>query len=176
MRVLRAFMSGAYKLIAITSLAVTSLFFIGCNPKGAIISIAITPEKPSIDVEAAQQFVATASYSNSSNEDVSKQVTWTSANTNIATISASGLATAVNSGSANISGILNGASGNTELTVNSSYKATDTYQGFGDQVFIHTDFAGAGKIEYKLSLGIKLLFKGNERQYFIFRPFQVQNV
>ena len=154
MGVLRAFMSRSYKLIAITSLVATSLIFIGCDPKGAIISIAITPEKPSIDVDTTQQFIAIANYSNANDADISKQVTWTSANTSIATISTDGITTAISSGSVTISASLNGVSGNTKLTVNSSYKATDTYQGSGDQVFIHTDFAGAGEIDYKLSLGI----------------------
>ena len=146
-------MSRAYRLIVITCLVITSLLFIGCNPKGAIISIVITPEKPSIDVEATQQFIATASYSNSNNEDISKQVTWASANTSIATIDTEGVATAISGGVTDISASLDGVNSATKLSICDPYQSIDSYNGSGDQIFIHSDFGGKCRVNYKLSLG-----------------------
>jgi 6-phosphogluconolactonase (cycloisomerase 2 family) len=84
-------------------------------------SIAVTPPLPSIVVGATQQFAATGTYKNAdgstSTKDISGQVTWASATTTAATISASGLATAVAAGTSVISATLNGVMGQTTLTV-----------------------------------------------------------
>jgi len=84
-------------------------------------SIAVTPALPSISVGLTQQFVATGTYKNpdgsTSTKDISGQVTWNSGTTTVATISTSGLATAVAAGTSVISATLNGISGQTTLTV-----------------------------------------------------------
>jgi uncharacterized protein YjdB len=80
-------------------------------------SIAVTPANPTLNAGATQQFTATATYSDGSTKDVTSTVTWTSSAAAVATISPSGLATAVAQGSATITAALNGSSGSTTLTV-----------------------------------------------------------
>ncbi|MGA8530954.1 MAG: Ig-like domain-containing protein [Acidobacteriaceae bacterium] len=80
-------------------------------------SIAVTPANPTVNVGAAQQFTATATYSDGSTQNVTTTATWTSSATAVATISASGLATAVAQGSTTITATFNGSSASTTLTV-----------------------------------------------------------
>jgi uncharacterized protein YjdB len=79
-------------------------------------SISVSPNAPSIAVGATQQFTATGTYSDGSKKPVTT-ATWTAANPAIATVNASGLATAVASGSTQITASSNGISGSTTLTV-----------------------------------------------------------
>jgi hypothetical protein len=83
-------------------------------------SITVAPQSPAnLPVGVAQTFVASGTYSNGiSGVDISSQVTWTSSNPNIATISSSGLATCVAVGSTNISAHSDGMTSNiVNLTV-----------------------------------------------------------
>ena len=67
-------------------------------------SITLTPSNPSIALSVSpappvvQQFVAIGNYSVGNPQDITKQVTWISADPTVATIDANGAATAVNSG------------------------------------------------------------------------------
>jgi uncharacterized protein YjdB len=81
-----------------------------------LTSISVSPAAPSIAVGATQQFTATGTYSDGSTKPVTT-ATWTAANPAIATINASGLATAVASGATKITASSNGISGSTTLTV-----------------------------------------------------------
>jgi uncharacterized protein YjdB len=87
----------------------------------SLISIAITPADPSITKGSTQQFTATGTFSDSSTQNVTSQVTWASANASAATISnasgTDGVATAVATGTSAISATLNGVSTSTTLTV-----------------------------------------------------------
>ena len=80
-----------------------------------LTSIAVTPANPTNLVGATQQFTATGTYSDSSTQNITSQVTWTSSSTGVATINASGLATAVSAGTTTISAGLSGVSGSTFL-------------------------------------------------------------
>jgi Bacterial Ig-like domain (group 2) len=80
-----------------------------------LTSISVSPATPTISVAATQQFTATGTYSDGSTKPVT--ATWTAANPAIATINASGLATAVASGATLITASSNGISGSTTLTV-----------------------------------------------------------
>ena len=72
-------------------------------------SIAVTPASlTSLVVGSTQQFIATGTYSDGSNMDISSQVTWASDTTGTATISSTGLATGVAAGTANITATLDG--------------------------------------------------------------------
>ncbi|MBI3748934.1 MAG: Ig-like domain-containing protein [Chloroflexi bacterium] len=82
-----------------------------------LVSIAVTPSKSSIPAGANQQFTATGSYSDASTLDLSASVSWASANSSVATISASGLAHGVSKGSSSMSATLGAVSGSTLLTV-----------------------------------------------------------
>ena len=71
-------------------------------------NIGVTPANPSIAKGLTQQFTATGIYSDGSMTDITGQVTWNSATTTVATISATGLATTVNTGTSNITASLVG--------------------------------------------------------------------
>jgi len=94
-----------------TVLLLTLLFvFSGCSGnKGkaspvTLDSIAVTPANPVLSaLGATQQLTATASYSDGSSKDISATVTWSSDQTAVATINASGLATAIADGVSTIS-------------------------------------------------------------------------
>ena len=60
----------------------------------AVTSIAVTPNPASVAVSGTVQLTATGTYSDASTADISSQVTWACAPSTVATISASGLATA----------------------------------------------------------------------------------
>jgi WD40 repeat protein len=92
----------------------------GPAPGPTLTSIAVTPTSPTITVGATQPFAATGTYSDSSTQNLTNQVAWTSANTSVATISASGLATGVSVGSTTISAALSGVTGSATLTVQSA--------------------------------------------------------
>ncbi len=80
-------------------------------------SIAVTPAGASLAVGATQQFTATGTYSDSSTSNVSASASWTSGTPGVATITSAGLATAVASGSTQITATLNSISGSTSLAV-----------------------------------------------------------
>lgn len=71
-----------------------------------LVSIAVTPADPSISVGANQQFAATGTYSDSSTQDLTSQVTWSATPLTIATINASGLAQALLVGQATVTATL----------------------------------------------------------------------
>jgi uncharacterized protein YjdB len=88
-----------------------------------LASIAVTPANPQIALGSTQQFTATGIYTDSSSQDLTGSVTWSSSDTGIATISnaggSEGLATSVAAGSTTISATDPGTSiaGSTTLTV-----------------------------------------------------------
>jgi uncharacterized protein YjdB len=83
----------------------------------ALESIAVTPANPTLATGATQQFTATGTYSDGSTQNLTSSVTWSTDAPSVATISSSGLATAVMSGNANISATSGNVSGSTALTV-----------------------------------------------------------
>ncbi len=80
-------------------------------------SITVTPSNTSLATGKTEQFTATGTLSNDTTENLTGQVTWASTDPNFATISATGLATAVQPGSVSISAAFDGTTGSTELTV-----------------------------------------------------------
>jgi hypothetical protein len=80
-------------------------------------SIGVTPINPSVDKGLTEQFAATGTFSDNSQQNLTSQVTWSSATTSVATITAAGLASAVGAGTSTISAKLNGVTGSTVLTV-----------------------------------------------------------
>ena len=88
-----------------------------------LVSIAITPSLPFVSMGGTQQFTATGTYSDSSTQNITTSVTWTSANTAVATISntagSQGLATGVSVGTSAITAALGSVSSPSDtLTVN----------------------------------------------------------
>jgi uncharacterized delta-60 repeat protein len=109
-----------------------------------ITSIAVTPDSASIAVGATKQFKATATMTDKTTQDVTSASNWSSSDTTIATISASGLVTAVKAGTTTISAT-DGKEGSTVLTVTA---ASPTGSGtldttFGSSGLITTRIEGA---------------------------------
>jgi trimeric autotransporter adhesin len=86
-----------------------------------LVSVEVTPSIPSIANGRTLQFVATGVFSDSTTQNLTSQVTWSSSDSTIATVSTSsgsnGLATAVGVGSATITATSGTISGGTKLTV-----------------------------------------------------------
>jgi hypothetical protein len=121
------------------------VFSAGLAP--TLSSIGVSPASPTISTgNTPLQFTATGTYSNTSTQNLTNQVTWASTNTSVATVTNSGQAIGISSGSANISATLGTFVGSTNLTVqaaplvisiasltggtvNSAYSATLTASG-----------------------------------------------
>jgi hypothetical protein len=82
-----------------------------------LTSIAVTPATLSAAAGTTVQFHATGTYSDNSSKDITGSVTWTSGTPAVATINASGLASALAVGSTTISATSGSMSGNTTLSV-----------------------------------------------------------
>ena len=82
-----------------------------------LVSIGVTPANPNLPQGLTRQFTATGTYSDSSTQDLTAQVAWSSSNTGVATIDSAGLATSVAAGTTTITATLGLVSGNTTLTV-----------------------------------------------------------
>jgi trimeric autotransporter adhesin len=86
-----------------------------------LVSIAVTPVNPSAARGTSRQFTAMGTYTDSSTQDLTAAVTWSSSNTAVATISnaagSKGSATALAVGTATISAASGSVSGSTALTV-----------------------------------------------------------
>jgi uncharacterized protein YjdB len=84
-------------------------------------SIAVTPANPTIAKGEHESFVATATLTDLSTQDVTTQVTWSSSNNSTATISnaagSKGAGAALAQGQVTINAMLDGISGSTTLTV-----------------------------------------------------------
>jgi trimeric autotransporter adhesin len=112
-------------LLLISGIAL-ALSITGCSGGSTtgttLSSIALSPSAAtSIAISATQQFSAIGTYSDSSTQDISSDVTWASSNTGVATVSSAGLATAVAAGTTNITATLSGVtSAAVSLTVNSA--------------------------------------------------------
>ena len=86
-------------------------------PAATVVSIAVTPATASVAVGAQQQFVATATYSDSSNAIITNSANWTSATIANATVLNTGIATGVAAGTSSITATAGGQSGSALLTV-----------------------------------------------------------
>jgi trimeric autotransporter adhesin len=77
-----------------------------------LVSIAVTPPTPSIALGTTQQLTATGTYSDNATQNLSTQVTWTSATTSVASISntsgSNGLASSVAVGTSGITASMRG--------------------------------------------------------------------
>jgi PKD repeat protein len=83
----------------------------------ALVSIAVTPATPSIALGTKQQFTATGTFTDSSTQNLSSSATWASNTPSIASVSATGLATSLATGTSTISATSGGITGSTVLTV-----------------------------------------------------------
>ena len=82
-----------------------------------LVSIDVTPTNPSIALGTTEQFTAMGVYTDSSKQNLTATVKWTSATATVATINAAGLATSAAVGSSVITATLGSVSGTSTLTV-----------------------------------------------------------
>ena len=86
-----------------------------------LLSIAVTPTNASIALGIKKQFKATGTYSDSTTQDLTTTVTWSSTKVSVAAVSnaagSNGLATSVATGGTTVTAALGSISGSTTLTV-----------------------------------------------------------
>lgn len=82
-----------------------------------LVTISVAPAASTMAIGTTKQFMATGTFSDSSTQDVTSTVVWTSSNPAAATINAQGLATSTANGSTTITATFGTISGSTSLTV-----------------------------------------------------------
>jgi uncharacterized protein YjdB len=106
--------------IGISSGTVSATATLVVNP-AALVSIAISPQAPTIALGTTQQFTAMGTYTDGSMQDLTSVATWASSNAMIAimnnTVGSYGLATSSGQGTATISATSGSISNSTTLTV-----------------------------------------------------------
>jgi len=115
------------RIVAVGAATVSLTMLAACGGSGSsggtsatkptLSSIAVTPAATSVAAGGTTQFIATAQYSDGSKQDVSTSASWSSSNTQVATVNASGLASTLLAGSTTISASESGISGSAPLTV-----------------------------------------------------------
>ncbi len=84
-----------------------------------LVSIAVTPVNSLIGLGGTKQFTAIGTYNDNGTQNLTSSVTWSSSNTNVATMNSAGLASGAAVGSTSIGAALGSVAGSTALTVNS---------------------------------------------------------
>jgi len=92
----------------------------------SISSISVTPDDVTLAIGVGQQYLASAIYSDGSIQDLVTGVTWTSSNTNVATIDSNGLATTLASGTTTITATVGTFTDSSVITVVSAHLQTIT--------------------------------------------------
>lgn len=86
----------------------------------ALQTITVSPSASSLLVGQSQQFAATALYSDGSSKDVTANVTWSSSNATVLSITGSGVVQANAEGSATITALMSGVKGSASVSAKSS--------------------------------------------------------
>ena len=123
--------------LLIAGLAGCSVNFGGSSSSGGgpkLDQIAVTPSGAGLPVGATEQFVATGTYSNGSQKNISSTVTWSSTPTGLITIDSTGKGTAAATGQVTITATLSSVSGSAPLTVNSATLVSVTVNPIGPGV------------------------------------------
>jgi 6-phosphogluconolactonase (cycloisomerase 2 family) len=108
-------MPSRFVLAAISLICVLVLAACNCAPTLRYITVA--PTAMTIDATTTQQFTATTYYSDGTQKDATSTAAWSSANTAVATVNASGQATGLTLGTAAITATFGGISASGTLTV-----------------------------------------------------------
>ena len=119
-----------------------------------LTSITVAPTN-SVLSGGTQQFTASGNYSDGTIQDFTNQVAWASSNTNVATISSSGLATPVAGGTSTISATLGSVVGTATLTVPAQplvVTTTSLPAGGSNQLYSAQLSATGGVLPYSWSL------------------------
>src|SRR5262249_13804113 len=115
-------------------------------------SISVTPSNPTLGVGGTQQFMAMGTFSDNSHQDITGAVTWSPSNTGVASITSSGLATAVSAGTSTITASMNGINGQGTLTVSSTSTPAPT------PTFVSESRVTTGKGAHRKIVGFNLNF------------------
>ncbi len=105
---------------------------------GILKSIEITPSGPSVPLGETQQFTATGHFRDGSTQDITASVSWSSSNTNVVTISGSGLGTSLSTGSSTVSATKSGVKGSSTFTVTDAVLVSIAVTPANSQVFLGT--------------------------------------
>ncbi|MFZ0828415.1 MAG: Ig-like domain-containing protein, partial [Verrucomicrobiia bacterium] len=147
--------SGGATTISATLAGVTGSALLTVQAPPSLTQIAVTPANPIILIGAAQQFIASGNYSDGSTQNVSSQVTWISSQPAVASLNASGLASGISAGTANMTATLAGITGTTVLTVQALPLTINTVSlpgGTVNAAYSATLSASGGTTPYQWSL------------------------
>jgi Bacterial Ig-like domain (group 2) len=111
--------------ISATSGSITGSTLLTITP-AVVSSTLVSPATATIPAGTTQQFTATGTFTDSSTQDVSNQATWISSAGSVATVSGSGLASAVTVGATTITASIGSVSGNGILNVGPAVLQTIT--------------------------------------------------
>src|SRR2546423_407907 len=121
---MHSFTTKIRKHVTTTCAVLLTVFLGGCGnffvSGDTVVSIALSPTNPTVQIGETEQFVATGTTANGTTEDVTPGATWTSSNPALATINSSGLATAIAAGTTTITAKYQEGSTQTFLTVTSA--------------------------------------------------------
>jgi len=117
------------RISAIWIFSLASVLLVACSgvqntPKGSgsptLTKISVSPNAASVLVSATASLKAIATYSDGSTQDLTSSAQWGSSDSNVATVSPSGVVTGVAAGTAMIAAQTGGLSGSAALTVTGS--------------------------------------------------------
>src|SRR5271166_4008471 len=111
------FNSGEIDDLRIYNSALTAAQIQQIYKSAGLVSLAVTPTNPSIAAGQQRQFTAIGTYKDGSKKDLSGSVTWTLSAPSVATISSSGLATAIAAGTTTIRATSGSTSGSASMIV-----------------------------------------------------------
>jgi uncharacterized protein YjdB len=112
--------AGSATITAVLGTVSGSATLIVTATKVVLVSIAVTPANADLLVGTLQQFTATGTFSDGSQQDITDSVTWSSSSTSVVSIPAGGLATARALGSVTISATSGSIIGSTTANVESA--------------------------------------------------------
>jgi hypothetical protein len=103
-----------------------SFFLAGCGffVDATLTSITVAPNSATIAVGGTQQLTATGNFDDSSTQDMSNSVSWSSSDSTIATVSTSGLVTGVKAGTATITATSGNFTSTSTITVTATALAS----------------------------------------------------
>jgi 6-phosphogluconolactonase (cycloisomerase 2 family) len=114
-------MPSRYVLAGVSVICV--LVLAACNCAPTLRGITVAPTAMNVDAGTTQQFTATTYYSDGTQTDATSTAAWSSSNAPVATVNASGQASALTLGTAVITATFGGMSASGTLTVNRSLQS-----------------------------------------------------
>lgn len=133
------------------------LLVAGCGGGGAgapsgpatLTSIAVVPARSAIAIGMEVQLTATGRYSDGTTDDLTGSVTWASSRTDVAGVSAGGLASGISAGATEITARSGTVSGTRTLTVVEPIAGAATVWTFDDPQQRLGAFSGAAELKYR---------------------------